>query len=123
MKKYYIEVVSYSVNILIHRMLYCKRRLTNGCVHEGLGHLLTKRDSALQKLLAKTGSLFVNATKDLFIIGALSIVTMYRTGARPRGIQLKIHLPFTTKFRNATRSSASLIYYYFVFCQSLLLLL
>ena len=91
MKKYYIEVVSYSVNILIHRMLnfnYCKRRLTNGCVHVGLGHLLTKRDSALQKLLTKTGSLFVNATKDLFIIGALSIVTMYRAGARPRGIQL-----------------------------------
>ena len=39
-----------------------------------------ERGSALQKLLTKTktGSLFVNATKDLFIIGALSIVTMYR---------------------------------------------
>ena len=49
---------------------------------------LTKRDFALQKLLTKTGSLFVNATKDLLIIVALSIVTLYRAGARPRGIQV-----------------------------------
>ena len=81
-----------------------------------------ERGSALQKLLTKTGSLFVYASKDLFVIEALSIVTMYCAGACMPARNISSPAIHNTLSMFASYVTLALLWIY-LFCQSLLLLL